>query len=128
MKTNNIILILSVCVTLTVSAFADYEIRWHTIDGGGGKSSAGDYTLFGTIGQADAGYAAGDDYELLGGFWSGESLCFVDFEHFARFAQWWRYIGDYPADLYDDDIIDYKDLREFVEDWLYYCPLDWPLK
>ena len=69
MKTNSIILILSVCVTLTIPAFADYEISWSTIDGGGGRSTGGDFSVVGTIGQPDAGDMSGDDFELSGGFW-----------------------------------------------------------
>jgi hypothetical protein len=108
-----------------------YELSWYTIDGGGGRSIGGPYALTGTIGQPDAAYSAGDNYELLGGFWPGGPLCFVDFEHFARFAELWLVTGtDLPADLYDDgfDKVDYLDLKVFVEQWLCYCPADWPLK
>jgi riboflavin biosynthesis pyrimidine reductase len=67
--------------------------------------------------------------ELLGGFWPGEPLCTVDFEHFARFADLWLETGPgLAADLYEDDIVDELDLKLFVYEWLYYCPLDWPLK
>jgi len=31
-----------------------YSIDWSTIDGGGGTSTGGDYSLSGTIGQPDA--------------------------------------------------------------------------
>jgi hypothetical protein len=51
-----------------------YEISWYTIDGGGGTSSGGPYTLTGTIGQPDAGWSIGGIYELLGGFWLGGPL------------------------------------------------------
>jgi hypothetical protein len=66
-----------------------YEIVWSTIDGGGGQSSGGSYILTGTIGQSDAAYSAGGDYELLGGFWPGGPLCIVEFADFARFAEHW---------------------------------------
>jgi hypothetical protein len=46
-------------------------LDWYTIDGGGGTSSGGDYSLSGTIGQPDAGGMSGGDYDLSGGFWSG---------------------------------------------------------
>jgi len=113
------------------TVFADYELSWSTIDGGGGVSSGGSYIVRGTIAQPDAAYSAGGDYELLGGFWPGQPLCVVDFRHFARFAQYWLETGtDLPADLYKDEynIVDYLDLDEFVDEWLYYCPYDWPLK
>ena len=106
-----------------------YELSWSTIDGGGGTSSGGQYILTGTIGQPDAGYSAGGDYEVLGGFWPGGPLCIVDFEDFARFAQYWLYVGsNMPADLYEDNFVDYNDLRLFVDEWLYYCPYNWPLR
>ncbi len=108
-----------------------YEISWYTIDGGGGRSSGGDFTLTGTIGQPDAAYSRGGNYELLGGFWPGGPLCFVDFKHFARFAgQWWLTGTGSPADLYEDlsNQVNYLDLKVFVEQWLCYCPTGWPLK
>jgi len=119
-----------VLVMWTQSAGADrYELNWMTIDGGGGTSSGGSYVLSGTIGQPDAAYSAGGQYELLGGFWSGGPLCFVDFRHFARFADYWLETGsDLPADLYEDDIVDYFDLEVFVDEWLGYCPYDWRLR
>ena len=121
--------ILIFALFFTITAFGDYEIRWSTIDGGGGTSSGGTYTLVGTIGQPDADSSAGEQYELLGGFWGGDSFCVVDFEHFARFAQYWLDTGpDLPADLYEDNIVDGLDLNEFVEYWLWYCPYDWPLR
>ena len=116
-------------LTLSLPAMAGYEIRWHTIDGGGGFSSGGDYKLTGTIGQYDAAYSYGDDYELLGGFWSGGPLCFVDFEDFARFANQWLYVGsEFEADLSGNDEIDTEDLGLFITEWLYPCPYGWPLK
>ncbi len=107
----------------------DYTVTWHTIDGGGGRSSGGPYTLTGTIGQPDAAYSAGGDYELLGGFWPGGPLCFVDFYSFARFAEQWLYTGDgLAADLDGSTVVDFGDLKLFVEEWLYSCPADWQLK
>ena len=122
--------LMMVLVMWTQSAGADrYELNWSTIDGGGGKSSGGSYVLTGTIGQPDAAYSAGGQYELLGGFWPGGPLCFVDFRHFARFAEYWLETGsDLPADLYEDDIVNWFDLDVFVDEWLDYCPYDWPLR
>jgi hypothetical protein len=48
-----------------------YDLRWNTMDNGGGGSSGGAYTLNGTIGQFDAGGATGGIYTLGGGFWGG---------------------------------------------------------
>jgi len=56
-------------------------------------------------------------------------VCFVEFDDFARFAEYWLETGsDLPADLYEDDIVNLLDLEKFVEEWLCYCPYDWPLK
>jgi len=46
-----------------------YSIDWFTIDGGGGTSTGGVYSVSGTIGQPDAGTLAGGPYTLRGGFW-----------------------------------------------------------
>ena len=124
--------ILLFVLTLIISmAFGDYELSWYTIDGGGGRSTGGPYTLTGTIGQSDAGYSRGGNFELLGGFWPGGPLCFVEFEDFAKFAeQWWLKGTGLPADLYEDldNQINWLDLKVFVEQWLCYCPTGWPLK
>ena len=50
-------------------ASAQYLVDWSTIDGGGGTSAGGDYTLTGTIGQPDAGTMSGGSFTLTGGFW-----------------------------------------------------------
>ena len=126
-------ILLAMCVLLfSLTAFGNYEISWHTIDGGGGQSSGGTYTLTGTIGQHDASREMqGGEFTLSGGFWPGESFCIVDFEHFAKFAQYWLDTGiDIPADLHKDadNIVNYADLEAFVYEWLYYCPYNWPLR
>ena len=68
----------------TAPVLGDYNLSWYTIDGGGGP-----FVLTGTTGQPDAAYSKGGNYELLDGFWPGGPLCFVDFKHFARFADNW---------------------------------------
>jgi hypothetical protein len=113
------------------TAMGEYELSWYTIDGGGGQSSGGQYELLSTIGQPDAAWSSGGNYELLGGFLPGGPLCFVNFEHFARFAQYWLETGTgLPADLYEDEynIVNGLDLQVFVDNWLCYCPAGWPLK
>ena len=48
-----------------------YSIDWFTIDGGGGTSAGGVYSISGTIGQPDAGPTmTGGNFTLTGGFWS----------------------------------------------------------
>jgi hypothetical protein len=117
-------------VLLIIStASAQYELTWSTIDGGGGRSSGGPYSLLVTIGQPEAGASSGGQYELLGGFLPGGPWCFVDFEHYARFAQYWLEPGaGLPADLDQLNGVDGVDLKLFVEQWLCYCPVGWPLK
>ena len=53
----------------TLTASAQYSIDWFTIDGGGGTSTGGVYSVSGTIGQPDAGVMANGNYTLVGGFW-----------------------------------------------------------
>ena len=47
----------------------DFTLNWFTIDGGGGTSTGGVYSVSGTIGQVDAGVMSGGQYSLTGGFW-----------------------------------------------------------
>ena len=47
-----------------------FSIDWFTIDGGGGTSSGGSYSVSGTIGQPDTGKSAGGNFEMEAGFWS----------------------------------------------------------
>jgi hypothetical protein len=61
-------------------AFAQYEISWHTVDGGGAMfSTGGTFSLGGTIGQPDAQappVMAGGTFELTGGFWPVANVCY----------------------------------------------------
>lgn len=51
-----------------------FDLSWSTIDGGGGASGAGQFSLVGTIGQPDAGKLTGGNFSIEGGFWSGISV------------------------------------------------------
>jgi hypothetical protein len=62
--------LLSLLCLVVIPASAQYAIDWSTLDGGGGQSSGGIYTLAGTIGQPDAATSTGGAYTLQGGFWS----------------------------------------------------------
>jgi hypothetical protein len=57
-----------------IASFAraqSYSLEWFTIDGGGGTSTGGGYSLSGTIGQPDAGGPLnGGNFTLTGGYWS----------------------------------------------------------
>lgn len=80
------LLILAAAATTSVRAqsassptmLADYDLTWSSIDGGGGSSTGGVYTLNGTIGQTDAGSLSGGGYTLSGGFWVGAASVLMD--------------------------------------------------
>jgi len=63
---------LMLLITVCLPAWGQtYSINWFTIDGGGGASGGGSYSLSGTIGQHDAGLPmTGGNYAVVGGFWS----------------------------------------------------------
>jgi hypothetical protein len=67
----------ALCFLILYSSFSlrvsgqSYSIDWYKIAGGGGTSTNGNYSVSGTIGQADAsGAMSGGNYSLTGGFWS----------------------------------------------------------
>src|SRR5271165_4396009 len=69
--------VLAALPSLAVFAQSQYAIPWHKIAGGGGSgtSASGQYSLSGTIGQADASNAlTGTNSSLTGGFWSPFSV------------------------------------------------------
>jgi len=74
MKTHIKILLLAIIAStpLLQAAAQSYSIDWYTIDGGGGTSTNGQYSLSGTIGQPDASQTpmTGGSYSVTGGFWS----------------------------------------------------------
>ncbi|MCK4658063.1 MAG: hypothetical protein KAV82_00945 [Phycisphaerae bacterium] len=52
------------------SADGNFDIDWHTVDGGGDMfSTGGSFELSGTIGQPDAGVISSGTFTLGGGFW-----------------------------------------------------------
>ena len=60
-------------VSIALAEPLGFNIEWWTVNGGGGvsKSTGGQYTLQGTIGQPDAGSLQGGEFVLEGGFWAG---------------------------------------------------------
>ena len=66
-----IISILFLIAAAVAASAQSYSIDWFTIDGGGGTSTGGVYSVSGTIGQPDAGTLHGGNYSLAGGFWGG---------------------------------------------------------
>ncbi len=71
MKTKLALLLCLLPSVFCLPAFAQYAIDWHTIDGGGGTSTGGVYSVSGTIGQPDAsGPMTNGQYSVTGGFWA----------------------------------------------------------
>jgi hypothetical protein len=62
----------SLLIFSSVATAQNYSIDWFTIDGGGGTSAGGPYSLSGTIGQPDANQQpmTGGNFSISGGFWS----------------------------------------------------------
>lgn len=66
-----VLLLLSFGTILSAQSGGGFDLSWHTIDGGGGRSSGSNYVLHGTAGQPDAGDMSGGNFALQGGFWAG---------------------------------------------------------
>ena len=97
--TRTLIRTLMTLLILSVGAVVaqDYDIDWHTVDGGGEMwSTGGDYELSGTIGQPDAGGMSGGPYTLTGGFWAVPPCWCL-------------------ADLNNDGLRNGEDIQAFVE-------------
>ncbi|HRP61731.1 MAG TPA: hypothetical protein PK400_00375 [Phycisphaerales bacterium] len=109
----------------------DYGLSWHTIDGGGGTSTGGGFTLSGTIGQPDAGTMSGGGFELTGGFWAGASAepkqptCVgdlnnsgaVDVQDLLILLGAWGPNPAHPADLNNSGTVDVQDLLILLGAW-----------
>jgi hypothetical protein len=71
MKTKITILVVATTVAAVTVLAQSFSIDWHTIDGGGGTSTGGVYSVSGTIGQPDAGGPmTNGQYSVTGGFWA----------------------------------------------------------
>lgn len=67
-------LLLGLCMCVAGAAAQEFEITRHVVSGGGGRSTGGDYSLAGTVGQPQAsGPIGGGEFELRGGFWAGDA-------------------------------------------------------
>ena len=71
MKKRQIVTITFAMLSLAGAAQAQFSIKWSTIDGGGGASAGGPFSVSGTIGQPDAGRLSGGPFKIEGGFWGG---------------------------------------------------------
>jgi len=68
-----LVLLNMVSATLAAATGPTYELSWHTIAGGGvSLTTAGNFTLGATIGQATAWPLSGGSYNLNSGFWQAE--------------------------------------------------------
>jgi len=75
MRHGNLLLALMTMALIAAPAAAqELAIDWHTIDGGGGISTGGSFSLHGTIGQTDTMVLSGASTTLDGGYWPGVSL------------------------------------------------------
>ena len=113
------------------AAAQQYEIPWHTIDGGGGTSSGGSFELSGTIGQHDAGGPmTGGSFSLTGGFWAADfaNPCVGDFNgdgsvntlDVLAFLNAWA-AGDSSADINGDGSVNTLDVLAFLNFWAAGC-------
>jgi len=68
-------LLLALCGGPLPTLAQSFSIPWHTLDGGGGTSTGGGFSVSGTIGQPDAGGPlTGGQFSLTGGFWALPTL------------------------------------------------------
>ena len=109
----------------------DYDLSWSTIDGGGGTSTGGTFSLSGTIGQPDAGAAmTGGTFTVVGGFWSGGSgdvtpVCpedvntdgMIDVNDLLAVLAAWGGCPACPEDITGDDLVNVDDLLALLAAW-----------
>jgi len=127
----------ALCIALcSAPALAQpFSIDFFTIDGGGGTSSGGGFTLSGTIGQPDAGTLSGGGFTLTGGFWgvaAAEGPCnaadlvppfgITDLGDIDAFIAAFLVAGP-AADLVPPfGIVDLGDIDAFIAAFLAGCP------
>jgi hypothetical protein len=84
-------------VACPLCAQAEFSLAWSTVDGGGGTSTGGVYTVSGTIGQPDAGTMNAGNYTLHGGFWSVLDNSWSPFLSITQVAPGWTRISWTPT-------------------------------
>lgn len=111
-----------------------FEIPWHTVDGGGGRSAGGSFQLSGTIGQHDAGpVLSSGAFSLRGGFWVRGSASGCNAADLAPpyglldLADVSAFIAAFLAmdplgDLNNDGVFDLTDITDFVGAFSQGCP------
>ena len=73
MKRKLLLTALLVAPVVFLATAQTYSVDWHKISAGGGTSSGGNFSVSGTIGQAEASEnnaVSGGNYSLTGGFWA----------------------------------------------------------
>ena len=72
--------ILFILLSLNIGqSFAQYQLKKHSLNNGGGKVSGENYQMNFSIGQIDAStITTGGDYTLNGGFWHKENTPISD--------------------------------------------------
>ncbi len=107
-----------------------YELIWGEV-GISGESSGDGYTQEGSVLVTDGNEMSGAGYTMVEESVVVSDDCIVSFSDFARFAEQWLKTGpDLAADLYEDEdnIVNLRDLKVFVDEWLHYCPYGWQLR
>ncbi len=131
-------LIATVSLAAAAPAHAQpYAICWWSVDGGGGTSTGGIYSLSGTIGQPDAGAAmSGGIFTVTGGFWAGAgsanscpadfnadgAVDFFDYDDFVNCFEGGACPPGKTADFNNDTAVDFFDYDDFVVAFETGCP------
>jgi len=63
-------ILLSTLLLTSIASAQNFSVDWFTVDGGGGSSAAGAFSVNGTAGQPDAGTMRVGAFSVVGGFWS----------------------------------------------------------
>mgnify|MGYP002783739173 FL=1 len=130
MRLTHALAFLGAATIASMAAAQPFEIPWYTIDGGGGTSAGGTFSVSGTIGQPDAGTAlSGGTFTITGGFWVGGAVppaCpadfngdgFLDFFDFIDFSDCFEGVVCPPgktADFDGDGFVDFFDYSAFID-------------
>jgi len=134
-KTTLFAILFAALLGITGHAHAQYDLSWRTVDGGGGTSTGGAYSLSGTIAQPDAGNLSGGTYALAGGFWpgaggvnqptcpadispqpSGNGIIDID-DLFGVINGWGVCPPSCPADINHSTVVDVDDLFIVINAW-----------
>lgn len=73
-----------------------FDLSWWSVDGGGGESAGGSFTLTADIGQPESGLASSDGRVLDAGLWSGvtdNQPLFCDGFETGNTSAWDRTVG-----------------------------------